>query len=117
MKKYRHLVLQQVFLDPTAADLLDVEQLGDGDIVLGKSGRVITNANFPHLSSLVGRTLVTTDGMTLLGADVPNPIITGVLGHTSIMSIEPYLGSDMNNLRKCVISIEGFPMGEEVLQL
>ena len=55
--------------------------------------------------------------MTLLGADVPNPIITGVLGHTSIMSIEPYLGSDMNNLRKCVISIEGFPMGEEVLRL
>ena len=45
------------------------ENYDGGDIVLGKSGRVITNANFPHLSSLVGRTLVTTDGMTLLGAD------------------------------------------------
>lgn len=55
--------------------------------------------------------------MSLLGAGVPTPVITGVLGHTNPLSIEPYLGSDMNNLRKCVISIEGYPIGEEVLHL
>ncbi len=39
------------------------------DVTLGDSGRVITTANFPHLKELRGRTLLTTDGMTLLGAD------------------------------------------------
>ena len=39
------------------------------DVVLGESGRVISVSNFPHLKSLKGRTLVTTDGTTLLGAD------------------------------------------------
>ena len=39
------------------------------DVILGSSGRVIDRATFPHLESLKGRTLLTTDGMTLLGAD------------------------------------------------
>lgn len=46
-----------------------IENYDGGDVVLGKSGRVITNENFPHLKSLAGRTLITTDGETLLGAD------------------------------------------------
>lgn len=45
------------------------ENYGGGDIVLGASGRVIETAAFPHLESLKGRTLLTTDGNTLLGAD------------------------------------------------
>lgn len=40
-----------------------------GDIVLGNSGRVLSSAMFPHLPTLAGRTLITTDGNTLLGAD------------------------------------------------
>lgn len=40
-----------------------------GDVMLGKSGRSLTVKDFPHLPSLKGRTLITTDGMTLLGAD------------------------------------------------
>ena len=39
------------------------------DIVLGDSGRVLSRAMFPHLPTLKGRTLITTDGNTLLGAD------------------------------------------------
>lgn len=45
------------------------ENYDGGDIVLGTSGRVIERAVFPHLASLKGRTLLTTDGNTLLGAD------------------------------------------------
>lgn len=40
-----------------------------GDVVLGESGNVLTVAEFPHLAGLKGRTLITTDGTTLLGAD------------------------------------------------
>ncbi|MCD7956600.1 MAG: peptidase T [Lachnospiraceae bacterium] len=39
------------------------------DIMLGESGRVIRVKDFPHLPALKGRTLITADGNTLLGAD------------------------------------------------
>jgi tripeptide aminopeptidase len=39
------------------------------DLPLGDSGRVLSQQMFPHLSSLKGRTLITTDGTTILGAD------------------------------------------------
>ena len=38
-------------------------------MVLPATGDVIKVSDFPHLSSLKGRTLITTDGTTLLGAD------------------------------------------------
>ena len=38
------------------------------DVVLG-NGRILTTGLFPHLKDLKGRTLITTDGSTLLGAD------------------------------------------------
>ena len=40
-----------------------------GDVKLGESGRYLRNADFPHLASLKGRTLIVTDGTSLLGAD------------------------------------------------
>ena len=46
-----------------------IENYDGTDVVLGESGRVLTVRNFPHLSSMKGRTLITTDGTTLLGAD------------------------------------------------
>lgn len=46
-----------------------IEHYDGGDVVLGESGRVLRVADFPHLPSLAGRTLITTDGTTLLGAD------------------------------------------------
>ena len=44
------------------------EDYSGGDVELG-NGRVLSVALFPHLSGLKGRTLITTDGSTLLGAD------------------------------------------------
>jgi len=45
------------------------ENYNGGDLPLGSSGRVLMGAKFPHLASLKGKTLITTDGTTLLGAD------------------------------------------------
>ncbi len=39
------------------------------DVVLGNSGRILKVSDFPHLEILRGRTLITTDGTSLLGAD------------------------------------------------
>lgn len=39
------------------------------DIPLGTSGHVLRVDDFPHLKKLKGRTLITTDGTTLLGSD------------------------------------------------
>ena len=39
------------------------------DVALGGSGRILSVKQFPHLPGLRGRTLITTDGTTLLGAD------------------------------------------------
>ena len=40
-----------------------------GDLTLGTSGRILSPKMFPHLSALKGRTLITSDGTTILGAD------------------------------------------------
>ena len=40
-----------------------------GDLVLGNSGLILSPDTFPHLTSLKGRTLITSDGTTILGAD------------------------------------------------
>lgn len=45
------------------------ENYQGGDIVLPKGNKVIEEQKFPHLKQLVGRTIITTDGTTLLGAD------------------------------------------------
>lgn len=39
------------------------------DMLLGTSGRVLTTKDFPHLKDLKGRTLITSDGNTILGVD------------------------------------------------
>ena len=44
------------------------ENYNGEDLVLGTSGRTLTVKTFPHLLSLKGRTLITTDGTTILGA-------------------------------------------------
>ncbi|WOC33578.1 MULTISPECIES: peptidase T [Caproicibacterium] len=46
-----------------------IEQYDGGDVSLGNSGRVLSPREFPHLEKLKGKTLITTDGATLLGAD------------------------------------------------
>ncbi len=46
-----------------------IENYDGGVVTLCDSGLSLDPAEFPHLKGLVGRTLVTTDGTTLLGAD------------------------------------------------
>ena len=46
-----------------------IEQYDGGDIPLGESGRVLRPAEFPHLKNHIGKTLIVTDGTTVLGAD------------------------------------------------
>lgn len=46
-----------------------LENYDGKEVVLGTSGKSLTPDKFPHLKALKGRTLITTDGTTLLGAD------------------------------------------------
>ncbi len=46
-----------------------IENYDGGEVALGTSGRTLTATQFTHLPSLEGRTLIVTDGTTLLGAD------------------------------------------------
>jgi site-specific recombinase XerD len=50
----------------------------------------------------------------LLGNGIPRPVISGVLGHISPDSLEAYLSADFPHLKECAISIERFPVSEEV---
>ena len=45
------------------------ENYDGGDVALPNEGRVIKAADFPFLADLKGKTLITADGATLLGAD------------------------------------------------
>ena len=51
----------------------------------------------------------------LLGNDIPQPVISKVVGHTDPDSLEPYLRADFKHLKECALSIEKFPMPKGVL--
>lgn len=60
----------------TVADFCDhvikpilTENYDGKELSLGDSGLVLSPKNFSHLASLAGRTLITSDGTTILGAD------------------------------------------------
>ena len=75
-----------------------------GRVVLGKSGRELDPEMFPWLSSLKGRTLITTDGTTLLGAD-------DKAGVTAIIcALETIMKENRPHGKLCV----GFTPDEEV---
>lgn len=46
-----------------------IEGYDGKDVKLGESGRTLSPAVFPHLKELIGKTLIVTDGTTVLGAD------------------------------------------------
>jgi integrase len=52
----------------------------------------------------------------LLGNGIAEPIISRILGHTSPDSLAPYLSADFQNLKKCALSINRFPMSEGVFE-
>ncbi len=45
------------------------ENYDGNDVPLGNSGLILRTEQFPHLKTMKGRTLITTDGTSLLGAD------------------------------------------------
>ncbi|MDR1634004.1 MAG: tyrosine-type recombinase/integrase [Bifidobacteriaceae bacterium] len=50
----------------------------------------------------------------MLGNDVPQPVISQTLGHTSPDSLGAYLGADLSHLRECSLSVDRFPVAEGV---
>ena len=74
------------------------------DVVLGDSGRMLKVSDFPELAKLKGRTLITTDGTTLLGAD-------DKAGVAEIMTlVERILNENIPHGKICI----GFTPDEEV---
>ena len=79
------------------------EDYDGGDVAIG-NGLTLTVRDFPHLKALAGRTLITTDGTTLLGAD-------DKAGVAEIMTLaERLLNENIPHGRICV----GFTPDEEV---
>ncbi len=56
------------FCDHDIVPILTENYSGEA-MEIGKSGLILSPGTFPHLTSLKGRTLITSDGTTVLGAD------------------------------------------------
>ncbi len=82
------------------------EHYDGGDLELPKEGRVIRVADFPFLKGLVGKTIITADGSTLLGADDKAGVAE------IVTACERLLASDMPHGRVCV----AFTPDEEIGQ-
>lgn len=46
-----------------------IKEYDGGEIALGTSGRTLDTVQFPNLKQAIGKTVITTDGTTVLGAD------------------------------------------------
>lgn len=53
----------------------------------------------------------------MLANGIPLPVISQTLGHTSPGSVDSYLSADFQHLKECALSVEQFPIPEEVLPL
>ncbi len=81
-----------------------IENYDGGDVKLGCGDKVLSAADFPHLAGLKGRTLIVTDGETLLGAD-------DKAGIAEILTVaEELLKGDMPHGKICI----GFTPDEEI---
>ena len=47
---------------------------------------------------------------------ISQPVISEALGHINPNSLNHYLSTDIVHLRQCALSIEEFPVDEEVFQ-
>ena len=63
-----HMDTVSDFCDHNVTPLVTPQYNGK-DLPLGKSGRTLETKTFTHLTQLKGRTLITSDGTTILGAD------------------------------------------------
>ena len=53
----------------------------------------------------------------MLGKQIPQPVISRTLGHTSPCSLTPYLHADFVHLKKCALCVSCFPVSEEVFRI
>ncbi len=81
-----------------------IENYDGKDVELGTSGRVLSVAEFPYLADFKGRTLITTDGTTLLGADDKAGIAE------IITMVEEIIKEDIPHGKICI----GFTPDEEI---
>ena len=63
-----HMDTVSDFCDHAVTPMI-TEDYDGKELPLGTSGRTLSPELFPHLASLAGRTLITSDGTTILGAD------------------------------------------------
>lgn len=49
--------------------------------------------------------------------NVPTPVISATLGHTSPKSLDAYLSADISHLRECAIDLGQYAMAEEVFDI
>jgi integrase len=54
---------------------------------------------------------------TLVGNGITRPVISDILGHSDPNSLDRYLFADVIHLRECALSIENFPINEEVFKI
>lgn len=52
---------------------------------------------------------------TAIEEDVPLPVISNLVGHSSPLSINPYLHSDLKHIRKCALSLKALGIMREGL--
>lgn len=73
-----------------------IQHYDGSDIPLGESGKTVSPKRFPHLTQCLGKTIITTDGTTVLGAD-------DKAGIAAIMTAcEALLGSKTPHGRVCI---------------
>lgn len=81
-----------------------IENYNGEDVVLGESGRVLKVKDFPQLANMKGRTLITTDGTSLLGSDDKS-------GIAEIMTmVERIINENIPHGKICI----GFTPDEEI---
>ena len=81
-----------------------IENYDGGEVVLGNSGRMLSPEKLPHLPLLKGRTLIVTDGTTVLGGDDKAGIAE------IITAVERILSENIPHGKICI----GFTPDEEV---
>lgn len=54
---------------------------------------------------------------TMAAGNIPSPVISATLGHSSPKSLDAYLYADMDHIRECSLSLAKFPMSKEVISL
>lgn len=54
---------------------------------------------------------------SLMGNGIARPVISDTLGHTDPKSLDYYISADVERLRECALSIESFPVREEVFRI